>query len=244
MDALNLEERPRERCLQSGAQALSLRECVAVLLGAGIRGKSALALATEVVDRSSAGMQGYEQSCGFFTGLEGQGSEHLQSITGLGTAQRARLLAAFELARRYARFKFEAEPLARDPRRRSLRLADRLPQQALNAVPARLRHETQEWLGFVPFHRNGKVGEFCLVEKGVRTHVTVDPAELFARILSLRPKGFFLFHNHPSGSLDPSPEDGDLTERVEDLARKLGIIALGHGIVTARSERWIVRGGS
>ena len=80
-------------------------------------------------------------------------------------------------------------------------------RRSVERISASLRRECQEWLGFVPVHRGGELGHFCLVERGVRTHVNIEPAELFARILALRPVGFYLFHNHPSGDLTPSEED-------------------------------------
>jgi DNA repair protein RadC len=70
--------------------------------------------------------------------------------------------------------------------------------------------------------------------------VNIDPAELFARVLALRPHGFYLFHNHPSGDLSPSPADIDLTRQVQRVSEQLGIRLLGHGIVSSREERWIV----
>ena len=83
-------------------------------------------------------------------------------------------------------------------------------------------------------------GAFLHVERGVRTHVNVDPAELFARILALRPEGFFLFHNHPSGNPAPSETDQLLTIKVMRLSQQLGLRLLGHGVVSSREERWVV----
>jgi DNA repair protein RadC len=70
----------------------------------------------------------------------------------------------------------------------------------------------------------------------VRTHVNVEPSELFARVLALRPRGFFLFHNHPSGTLSASGPDLHLTQRVKSTAQQLGLDFLGHWIVTAQGE--------
>jgi DNA repair protein RadC len=91
-------------------------------------------------------------------------------------------------------------------------------------------------LGFIPYHRDRTLGELCLVEHGARTHVNADATELFARVLALRPKGFFLAHNHPSGDLRPSPSDLELTDQVECLARQLGTPLLGHWIVAPTGE--------
>jgi DNA repair protein RadC len=58
--------------------------------------------------------------------------------------------------------------------------------------------------------------------------------------LVLRPQGFFLFHNHPSGVLHPSVEDEDLTDRVAKVCQQLGLQFLGHAILTVSSHRWMV----
>lgn len=231
-------ERPRERCLEKGPESLSLRECLALLLHSGPRGGGSLGLAQELLDRPGRGLSEREQERALFTALEATGAAHLMELSGLGDACRARLLAAFELARRYAVHRDRSRPFA--PGRAGLRFRPRDPQEwALEHVDPARRAAAHEWLGFVPYYRAQGPGELCIVERGARTHVNVDPAELFARILALRPAGFHLFHNHPSGDLTPSPSDFDLTHRVAQVARSLGISLLGHAIVTPNGERWI-----
>lgn len=112
-------------------------------------------------------------------------------------------------------------------------------ESARASIPAELRESDREWLGFVPVLRAGALGPFTLVCWGTRARVGVDPAELFLRVLALRPEAFFLFHPHPSGTLSPSPEDLDLTRRVGAVARALGIPLLGHGIVSGDRIRWV-----
>lgn len=229
------DERPRERCLTQGARCLSLRELVAVLLGSGPPGLGDLGLASRLILRPGAGLSSAESERALFTALETAGLAHLMEVKGLGPAGQARILAAFELGRRYALHRERGSPHSR-PRPRKVDL----PERALNLIPAAYRAEPQEWLGFVPMHRSGDLGGFCMVERGTRTHVNIDPVELFARILALRPSGFYLFHNHPSGDLSPSPEDEDLTRRVDQLSRYFGIRLLGHGVVGTHDERWVV----
>lgn len=170
----------------------------------------------------------------FFNFLENpEASPLLADVPGLARSSRERLLASFELARRYAahresRLRARAPAFSSDPRSASLA-----------RIPETLRCETREWLGFVPCYRRRRLGELCVIERGVRTHVNIDPADLFSRILALRPEGFTLFHNHPSGDLTPSPADFDLTNRIDRVSRQLGIRLLDHGIVSASGEVWI-----
>lgn len=230
--ATPLSERPRERCLRQGAHVLSLRECVALLIHSGPPRVGSLGLAMALLHRPGQTLSENEQERAFFCALETSGLAHLQGIDGLGPAAQARILAAFELGRRYSLHRLRAQtPPALRPK--GLRMA------AHRQIDDSLRLSAQEWLGFVPVYRDRGVGSFHLVERGVRTHVNFDPVELFARLLSLRPSGFFLFHNHPGGTLEPSLTDLDLTERIRQVAERLGISFLGHGIVTPEELNWV-----
>jgi DNA repair protein RadC len=234
-------ERPRERCLTQGPSCLSLRECLALIIGSGPKGLGCLGLAQEILSKPGLGLMagsGSEKSeeVAFFAALEGTPLTHFKGIRGLGAANQARLLAAFELARRYSHYRDRSAVIQERP----LQKRPALPEAALDRVDFRARCEPREWLGFVPVHRSGELGELCVVERGARTHVNVEPGELFAQILAFRPRGFFLFHNHPSGDLTPSLPDVDLTTRVQQLGEQLGLKLYGHAVVTARGERWVV----
>lgn len=102
------------------------------------------------------------------------------------------------------------------------------------------RIASSEWIGFVPLHRNGRLGELSIVAEGGRTRVSLDFQDLFQALLSLRPEGFYLIHNHPSGDLVPSREDRILTFEVQNIAHDLRMKFLGHGIVSSRGNHWIV----
>lgn len=232
MNSIPVAERPRERCLEKGAYALSLRECLALILGSGPRETGCLGLALRILARPGDGLAPQDEERAFFIAMESSGAAALEGIGGLGPAGKAKLLAAFEIGRRYANFRHA-------PARGAALDLPKLAGQALARVGAAERNEPREWLGFVPLHRSGELGRLCLVERGVRTHVNVDPAELFARLLALRPRGFFLVHNHPSGNLTPSYEDHHLTRNVNDIARGLGLRLMGHWIVAPKGEHWI-----
>jgi DNA repair protein RadC len=223
-------ERPRERLLSRGPESLSLRECLAVILGTGPGREGSLGLAGRVLRASAGGEDGPEnEEEAFFSALEGPRRSRIVGERGMGPAQGARILAAFELARRYAvRSERIAASGAASP------ASSALAARALERVAPEWRCSPREWLGFVPWLRTGRMGELKVVETGVRTHVNVDPAELFAAILALRPKGIFLVHNHPSGALVPSGPDLDLTANVAEMGALFGVRVLGHWIVTSR----------
>ncbi len=227
-------ERPRERCLQYGPGCLSLRECLALILGSGPPGVGCLGIARRILQLPGQGLNAQEEERAFFTGIEIESDTYLKQIAGLGPAGRARILAAFELGRRYSQYRH-----CRRNTNGKHNSYSELMKTALERISMENRANPQEWFGFVPIHRSGDVGELCLVEQGVRTHVNVDPAELFARVLALRPQGLFLFHNHPSGYLQPSHQDISLTQKINQMAGQFGIQLLGHLIVSLEGETWI-----
>lgn len=231
------QERPREKCLLRGGGDLSLRECVALILGSGPKELGCMGVARNLLNKPGSGLSDSFLQTSFFTAMETSPTAHLKGIKGLGPAGQARLIAAFELGKRYAGFLDQTRRNQKKPTKKSL--LD-LPERAMDRISQPLRSSPQEWLGFVPVDRNGNLHDFCLVDRGTRTHVNTDPVELFARILAFRPSALFLFHNHPTGDLEPSAADYDLTRRTRGLCQEFSIRLLGHGIVTYQDERWIV----
>lgn len=237
--SLPLHLRPREKCLKTGGESLTLEECLALVFGTGPQGLGCLGLARRVLSSiSGPDLSPDAQERAFFAALmSASQTSPLGNIQRLGDAQRAKFEAVLELARRFARYRIAELEAAQSPQK--VFLAGSLREQAALKIPREERYATQEWIGFVPVFTGGRFGGFCLVERGVRTHVNTDPQELFVRLLPLRPEAFVLFHNHPSGNLTPSSKDIMLTRDVDALARKLGIRLLGHGIVHAPDTRFI-----
>src|SRR3954465_3283717 len=90
------DERPRERCLSHGASCLSLRECLALILGSGPPGSGALGLAGRILELPGTGLDAEESERAFFTALESSAAPHWDvDAAGLGPAGLARLMAAF-----------------------------------------------------------------------------------------------------------------------------------------------------
>lgn len=225
-------ERPRERLSKVGPRALSFRELLALLLGSGPVGRGCLGLAEDILAAGGHPADSESAIRALCLALDRDGPQALVAVRGLGPAGRSRLVAAYELGRRWALLRESSRvrhsaPLELDP----------ILRRALARIDADLRTESREWLGFVPIYRNGSVGEVAIVARGAASSVTVDPQELFARILGLRPAAICLFHNHPSGDLSASGEDVTLTLRVDELCRVFGITLLGHWIVAERGER-------
>lgn len=207
-------QRPRERLLEFGVRSLSDAELLAVLIRTGRKGRSAVAEAHALL-----------ADTGGLAGVARLDPRELAARPGLGPAKVASLLAAIELGQRLAM----AE----------VRAADRLdqPQIAGEFLVGRLRHESREVFGFVSLdgrHRFLAIHELTL---GTRTQAPVDGAELFRIALLDRASGVLLFHNHPSGALEPSRDDLDLTRRLVMGGHLVGVSVHDHLIIA--SGRWL-----
>lgn len=207
-------QRPRERLLEFGAGVLSDAELLAVLIRTGRRGRNAVVEAHSLL-----------AEVGGLGGIARLDIRELSARPGLGPAKVAAVMAAVELGQRFAK----AE----------MRTAERLdqPQIAGEFLISRLQREAREVFGFICLdgrHRFLAIHELSL---GTRTQAPVDGAELFRLALLDRACGVLLFHNHPSGDLDPSKDDLDLTRRLVMGGKLVGVSVHDHLIVA--SGRWL-----
>ena len=207
-------QRPRERLLEYGPRSLSDAELLAILTRTGRRGCGAVAEAHALL-----------ADAGGLAGVARLDLNELVARPGLGPAKAASVLAAIELGQRLAK----AE----------LRTAERLdqPQIAGEFLVRRLQRESREVFGFISLdgrHRYVAIHELTL---GTRTEAPVDGAELFRLALLDRASGVLLFHNHPSGDLEPSRDDLDLTRRLVLGGQLVGVSVHDHLLVAG--GRWI-----
>ena len=203
-----LAERPRERLLAQGPAALSDAELVALLLGAGVRGKSALALARELLARF-----------GRVSRLLSATQPELDAVPGIGAARCSQIAAVMELARR---------ALAEEMKSR-----DSLNSPA--AVRGYLRLHMQE-LGHECFFcvfldAQNRVIAAEELFRGTLTQTSVYPREVVKHSLRHNAAGVILAHNHPSGVAEPSVQDQALTRTLCEALGLVDIKVLDHFIV-------------
>jgi DNA repair protein RadC len=196
-------DRPREKLLSKGAEALSDVELLAVVLGSGTRGTGVLELAATLLSA-------------FDGHLDGVDPLSLQAVSGVGRAKACCLVAAMELARRHGR---KGRPAIRTA-------VDVLPY--LEPV----RREKQEHFVCLALNGAGEVLASRVVTVGLLDTNQVHPREVFADPIADRAASVIVAHNHPSGTLDASAEDLALTKRLVQAGRLLGIPVLDHLIVT------------
>ncbi|MCC6211584.1 MAG: DNA repair protein RadC [Burkholderiales bacterium] len=201
-------ERPRERLLEHGAAVLSDAELLAVILRTGMRGKTAVELGRELIER--------------FGDVAGVFAADLSGVKGLGPAKRAQFEAALELARRSLKDGLRAGNALTSPGavRDYLRLAI-----------ADLPHEVFVCLWLDAQHRVLEVEELF---RGSLTQTSVYPREIVKAGLKANAAAVIFAHNHPSGAAQPSQADELLTRNLKDALALVDIKVLDHFIVAGR----------
>lgn len=202
------EVRPRERLQRLGAGSLSDAELVAILLGSGTRGKTAIALAHDLL----ADLGGLE-------GLSRCGLEQLATYPGVGPAKGSKLRAAWELAVR----------LANLPARRRRRILS--AGQAAEMLIPEMRNLEREHFREVILNTKHDVLACVEVAIGTLSASLVHPREVFHEAIRVRGAAIIVAHNHPSGSIEPSAEDLALTRRLVQAGELVGIPVLDHLII-------------
>lgn len=229
---LPLVERPREKCETHGVETLSIRELLALLLGSGPRGKGALGSAADFLEGFCGKDWNEESFFSMFSSL--QSSEPLSPF--FGWAQRCRILAAVEIARRYQEFCRKSESLLVQ----NTKTISQFRKAVFKKISLARRASSQEWVGFVVMTRAGKLTSLVIVQEGVENAVTLCLMDLLAAVLMYKPVCVFLFHNHPQGSTTASQDDLDLTVRVSDVLSQVGITQFEHWIVTQKEFARVV----
>lgn len=204
---LPLDDRPRERLRMHGAATLSDAELVAILLGSGTRGRNAIQLARELVG------DGLET-------LVRRDLEDLARLCGVGPAKATRIVAAFEIARRFA-----ARP---DPERNAY--DSEVLGRALVAQCAGLR---QEQLGAVFLDSRQRIVCQREIYVGTVAHAVVSTRDIVRQGLEVNAVGVVIYHNHPSGDPSPSGEDILFTRRTADALRLVDLELIDHLIIGA-----------
>lgn len=200
---LPMFERPREKLRVHGPEALSEAELLAVLIHTGTKGKSAVELASAVLKEAGPNLGRW-------------GLSEFTQVAGVGEAKACQILAALELARRH---------FQRGPGRVAT------PEDALPYF-ASIRGRKQEHFASLTLNGAHEMIECRVVTVGLLTSSPVHPREVFADAISDRAAAMILAHNHPSGNLEPSPDDLALTRQLAEAGKILGIEVLDHLVVT------------
>lgn len=213
------DERPREKLAGSGAQALSDAELLAIFLRTGVKGKSAVDLARDLLNHHGGLRQVLNA---------GQGA--LTRTSGLGPAKCAQLQAALELGKRYLEQKLEREgPLTS-------------PKQAAEFLTHQLRDRPREVFAIVYLDNRHHVLDYEELFHGTLNGAHVHPREVVKHALARNAAAVIVAHNHPSGVAEPSQADTTITLKLRDAlslveVRLLDHLVIGDGEFVSMSDR-------
>lgn len=203
-----LAERPRERLLQQGAQTLSDAELLAVFLRTGVKGKTAVDLARDLL-----------QQFGSLRGLLSANHEDFCKAKGLGIAKFALLQAVLEMAQRHLREDLSRHDVVRNQ------------VQMKSYFVSQLRHQQREVFACLFLDNQHRVLAFEELFYGTVNVANIFPREVVKRALELNAVAVIFSHNHPSGNTHPSSEDKDVTRKLVDALAVVGVKVLDHIIV-------------
>jgi DNA repair protein RadC len=222
MPQLPVTDRPRERLYWNGPDALADVELLALQLGVGARGRSALDVARELLARY-----------GSLADVAGRELAELAQIPGVGPAKAARLAAAFELTRRLR---------ARTPGARTV-LSQ--PAQVFEAFAPLMEDLRREVFRVALLDAQNGLLRDCVISEGTLSASLVHPREVFKPAILESAASIILLHNHPSGDPTPSREDVRLTRQLVDCARLLDLrihdhVIVGRGRYASLAERGLI----
>lgn len=202
------EERPRERLLQHGAAALSDAELLAIFLRTGVRGRSAVDLARDMLKEHGGLRQLLELDAARFC-----------ATRGLGQAKYVQLQAVLELGRRHLE----------DTLQRGDALQN--PTDTRRYLMARMRHHPHEVFSCLFLDNKHRVIQYEELFFGTIDSSSVHPRQVLKRALHHNAAALIVAHNHPSGVAEPSSNDESLTRRLQEALRFIDVRLLDHIVV-------------
>lgn len=201
------DERPREKLMALGPNALSNAELLAIFLRTGVKGKSAIELARDLIAQR-----------GSLQGLARSSPAELVKLHGLGPAKAAQLSAAFELGHRFAREQVAETQLDS-------------PERIVDFMAPRMRPLAQECVFIVLLNARRLLLRVEEVTRGTLDESLAHPREILRLALAHSAHSFVLLHNHPSGNPAPSAADREITRRLFRASEAVGVPMLDHLII-------------
>ena len=197
-------DKPRERLLKYGLSALKNYELIAILLGTGIQGKDVMKLSREIESLLNKDFETIDL-------------EKLLKVHGLGNAKASQIISAVELCRRYL------------IKNQNTKITS--PNDIYEELKS-FKNKQQEY--FLALYLDGAnhLIDRKVITIGILNQSLVHPREVFSYAIEHRCASIIVAHNHPSGTLEASHEDINVTKRLKESGRILGIELLDHVIFT------------
>ncbi|WP_251549378.1 RadC family protein [Neobacillus muris] len=202
------DERPRERFIKHGPQSLSNHELIAILLRTGTKDESVLQLSNRLLTH----FEGLRQ-------LKTATLEEITEIKGIGSAKAIQILAAVEIGRRMANLNYND------------RYVIRSPEDGAKYVMNDMRFLSQEHFVCLYLNTKNQVIHKQTIFIGSLNASIVHPREVYREALKRSAASIIAVHNHPSGDPAPSREDIEVTKRLAECGKIIGIDLLDHLII-------------
>ncbi len=203
-------DRPRERLINFGAESLSNEELLSILLKTGTKDVSVKELASTILNK-----------IGEINKLNEINYHILSSIQGVGSAKACTLLAVVELSKRITRKNASLNNVI-------IKSAD----IAFDYFQYIFKDQKQEYFYVIYLDNKKRVIENKLLFKGTLNQSIVHPREVFKSACILSASSIICVHNHPSGNVEPSKEDINLTKRLSEIGILMGIKVVDHLIIS------------
>lgn len=216
------DERPREKLLERGAEALTDAELLAIFLRTGVTGKSAVDLARDLL-----------ANFGGLVGLLGADRRRFCDGKGLGPAKFAQLQAVMELSRRYLEHRMSEQDVLTSP------------EATRDYLKHRLYGRPQEIFACVFLDNRHRVLRYEELFSGTIDGASVHPREVVRKVLDVNAAAVIFAHNHPSGVAEPSQADIRITQKLKEALALIDVRVLDHLIVgegrgTSLAERGLL----
>lgn len=202
-------DRPRERMMDLGAAYLSDSELLAIVIGSGAGKNNAIDVGRAVIKKF-----------GGLSGVESASVDEIRSVPGMGVNKAAAVKAALELGRRFAAPSNAA-------RARQIRTAD----DVYALCTAKMKNLKREIFSVMLLNSRHRLMKTVTVSEGALGGTVVHPREVFNSAIRESAHSVILAHNHPSGDPEPSEDDINLTRRLVEAGRLIGIGVVDHLII-------------
>lgn len=205
-----VDDRPREKLFTKGAASLSDSELLAILINNGHKEKSAVDLAKEIM---TLGQNNLNE-------LGKLSIAAFQKVKGIGAAKAITIAAALELGRR----RQASTALEKTVIKTSNDIAE--------YIRAIIKDFSYEVFAVVFLNSASKINHFEIISRGGMQSTIADPRVILKKALEVNATSLILCHNHPSGNLNPSRQDEELTFKIKEAARHIEIAVRDHIIVS------------
>lgn len=205
------DERPREKLIKKGSVSLSDAEILAVFLGTGRQGRSAVDLGRDLLSHF-----------GSLRNLSRATAEELSAINGIGPAKAAQLSAAFEFGHRVSRESFSEMPITS-------------PDDVFELVGDEMQKLSQESVRAILLNHRKRLIQIAEVFRGTGNESFANPPEILRKAIGLSAHSLILVHNHPSGDATPSQADREVTRKMKSACEAVGLEFTDHLVIGSRA---------